>query len=129
MFNEKLNKEFGIANYKRYRAADLSCPCGCGEYRCSIDLVNVLKEIQSKVGDEDLEFGTTPCCDEYAYIIGEKPRTSPYTNGTAIEIYKPATISQENFEDILYSDDLGIGYVNCDDENELYYINLNNEEE
>ena len=78
--------------------------------------------------DEELEFGNTPCCKEYAYSIGINQDTSPYVNGTAVEIYKPNSISREQFEDILHSDDLGISQIIYDEANEIYYINVGDED-
>ena len=129
MFNKQLNKEFEIKKWQRYRPIALSCQCGCGAYKCSVDLIGALKEIQYKVGDEELEFGNTPCCKEYAYSIGINQDTSPYVNGTAVEVYKPNSISREQFEDILHSDDLGISQIIYDEDNEIYYINVGDEDD
>lgn len=129
MFNKKLNNEFEINKWKRYKPTALSCKCGCGLYKCTVDLIGTLKEIQSRVGEEELEFGNTPCCKDQAYAIGVNQDNHPYVNGTAVEIYKPSSITHDEFEAILQSEDLGISQIASDEYNEIYYINVGDEDE
>lgn len=129
MFNKQINHETGVKPWHMYKRTELSCPCGCELYLCTIDLVNTIKEIQLAVGDEDLEFRDRPCCNDYAYRIGERPGLSKYTNGTAIEIYKPASLTVEEFEEILDRPELEIKYKEYDEENEIFYIDIGEQDD